>query len=199
MAMKKDLDDRTKNMRDFVETQVKASQLSIDGLRDDMKFQASMTQSQLGALKDSTMKFSRDSSPNQMKNQTQDKQNVQTIKASMLDDVKEALAAERLDCRPIRGHDFPMSQINQPNKQKDRVGLGGAELVEVMNLDRFDAGLDSNPQKARLNDDEKLLQMLLPQQLKAPEMAFIEEDDINDEDQLRSSCQALPKAPLTGY
>jgi len=30
--------------------------------------------------------------------------------------------------------------------------------------------------------------MLLPNQLKAPEMAFIEEDDITDEDQLRASC-----------
>ena len=45
MSMKKDLEDRTKNMRDFVSTQVKASQLSVEGLRDDMKFQASMTQS----------------------------------------------------------------------------------------------------------------------------------------------------------
>ena len=99
------------------------------------------------------------------------------IKASMLDDVNEALAAERLDCRPIRGHDFPLGQ----EKQRERVGLGGAELVEVGNLDRFDPGLDANPQKAKLNDDDKLLQMLLPSQLKAPEMAFIEEDDIADE------------------
>ena len=41
--------------------------------------------------------------------------------------------------------------------------------------------------------------MLLPNQLKAPEMVFIEEEDIADEDQLRASCQELPKAPLTGY
>ena len=64
MNLKKELDDRTKNMRDFVSTQVKASQLSIDGLRDDMKYQASMTQSQLGAMKDVTQKMSRDTSPN---------------------------------------------------------------------------------------------------------------------------------------
>ena len=30
-------------------------------------------------------------------------------------------------------------------------------------------------------------------------MAFIEEDDIADENQLRASCQELPKAPLTGF
>ena len=41
--------------------------------------------------------------------------------------------------------------------------------------------------------------MLLPNQLKAPEMVFIEEEDIADENQLRASCQELPKAPLTGY
>lgn len=37
-------------MRDFVSTQVKQSKVSIEGLRDDMKFQASMTQSQMGAM-----------------------------------------------------------------------------------------------------------------------------------------------------
>jgi len=36
--MKKELDSRTKNMRDFVSTQVKQSQVSIEGLRDDIKF-----------------------------------------------------------------------------------------------------------------------------------------------------------------
>jgi len=84
----------------------------------------------------------------------------QTIKASMLDDIKEALAAEKLDCRPIKGHDYPLSAHNL--RGKDRVGLGGAQLVEVLDLDRFDPGLDPDRQKARLNDDEKLLQMLLP-------------------------------------
>lgn len=113
----------------------------------------------------------------------------------MLDDVKEALAAERLDCRPIRGHDYPLGQENQ----RRRVGLGGAELVEVGNMDRFDPGLDANTQKAKLNDDQKILQMLLPTQLKAPEMVFLEEEDISDENQLRASCQELPKAPLTGF
>ena len=28
----------------------------------------------------------------------------------MLDDVREALAAEKLDCKPIKGHDYPLSQ-----------------------------------------------------------------------------------------
>ena len=41
--------------------------------------------------------------------------------------------------------------------------------------------------------------MLLPTQLKAPEMVFLEEEDISNEDHLRSSCQELPKAPPTGY
>ena len=45
MDLKKELDTRTKTMRDFVSTQVKQSQVSIEGLRDDMKYQASMTQS----------------------------------------------------------------------------------------------------------------------------------------------------------
>ena len=54
----------------------------------------------------------------------------------MLDDVNEALAAEKLDCRPIKGHDYPLNQANRG--APGRVGLGGAQIVEVMNMDRFD-------------------------------------------------------------
>ena len=52
----------------------------------------------------------------------------------MLDDVKEALAAEKLDCRPIKGHDYP---LGQPVNHSSKVGLGGAQIVEVMNMDQF--------------------------------------------------------------
>lgn len=45
MQIKKEFEDRNKNMRDFVSTQVRQNQLSIEGLRDDIKFQASVTQS----------------------------------------------------------------------------------------------------------------------------------------------------------
>jgi len=41
--------------------------------------------------------------------------------------------------------------------------------------------------------------MLLPTQLKAPQMAFIEEEDIADENQLRDSRVGLPVAPKTGF
>ena len=45
----------------------------------------------------------------------------------MLDDVKEALAAEKLDCKPIKGHDYPLSSINnRGGVEQKRVGLGGA-------------------------------------------------------------------------
>ena len=59
----------------------------------------------------------------------------------MLDDVKEALAAEKLDSKPIRGHDYPLG------KQPDRgqVGLGGAQIVEVLNMDTFERGMDPIP------------------------------------------------------
>ena len=81
----------------------------------------------------------------------------------------------------------------------EQVGFGGAEVMEVLHMDKFEQ-LDKNPQKQKIqNDDELILQMLMPSQLKAPEMAFIEETDIEDEVQLRASCQELPKAPLTGY
>ena len=57
----------------------------------------------------------------------------------MLDDVKEALAAEKLDCKPIKGHDYPLGALNnRGGMEQKRVGLGGAQIVEVMNMDRFD-------------------------------------------------------------
>lgn len=68
-----------------------------------------------------------------------------------------------------------------------QVSQGGAQLVEVLNIEKFECPLNGNPQKAKLSDDQVILQMLLPTQLKAPEMAFIDEEDIKDEDQLRSS------------
>ena len=109
-------------MRDFVSTQVKQSQVNIEGLRDDMKFQASMTQSQLGAMKDASIRQSnsnvepvRTTNNQYQNNQGRSKEDLQTqtLKATMLDDVKEALAAEKLDCRPIKGHDFPLGQNNK--------------------------------------------------------------------------------------
>lgn len=111
----------------------------------------------------------------------------------MLDDVKEALAAEKLDCRPIKGHDYPLSRSGLSSQKK--VGLGGAEIVEVMNMDKFEEPLKHSDSSCSYG----ILEMLLPNQLKAPEMVFIEEDDIADEDQLRASCQGLPTAPLTGF
>ena len=75
----------------------------------------------------------------------------------MLDDVKEALAAEKLDCKPIKGHDYPLMQ-----QSKNKVGLGGAQLVEVLNIDKFEGCLDQNPQKAKIDDDEIIFQMLMP-------------------------------------
>lgn len=152
-------------MRDFVSTQVKQSQVSIEGLRDDIKFQASMTQSQLGAMKEASVRQSSNSLPvrnaNQFQNQGRSKEDIQTqtLKATMLDDVKEALAAEKLDCRPIKGHDFPLGQnhmVGSRSQQQNRVGLGGAQIVEVMNMDRFE-GYDPHPQKAKINDDQMIL------------------------------------------
>ena len=35
----------------------------------------------------------------------------QAIKNSLIDNVKLALVAERLDCKPIHGHDIPLSLL----------------------------------------------------------------------------------------
>ena len=110
LEMKKELDSRTKNMRDFVSTQVKQSQVSIEGLRDDMKFQASQTSQTLGAMQQAA----RSQSPK--KEEVRRPQNQgrtlkrQDLEQGLMDDVKEALAAEKLDCKPIKGHDFPMNR-----------------------------------------------------------------------------------------
>ena len=39
MDIKKELDSRTKNMRDFVNTQVKQSQLSFENFKDEVQMQ----------------------------------------------------------------------------------------------------------------------------------------------------------------
>lgn len=61
----------------------------------------------------------------------------------MLDDVREALAAETLDCKPIKGHDYPLGGGQGVGGAK--VGLGGAQLVEVLNMDKFHCPMDPHP------------------------------------------------------
>lgn len=84
----------------------------------------------------------------------------------MLENVKYALAAEMLDCKPIRGVDLPINS------------LGTGELLEVENLERLDSVHIQAP-PIRLDDHEKVLAMLLPSQLKAPQAFFIEEADLD--------------------
>jgi sensor domain CHASE-containing protein len=43
--IRQQLDQRTKRIREYVETQVKQSQLSVENLKDDMKFHQSMSMS----------------------------------------------------------------------------------------------------------------------------------------------------------
>jgi len=47
-----------------------------------------------------------------------------SIKKALIDDVKGALVAERLQCKPIHGHDLPLSAVQ--SHTQNRVGTGGA-------------------------------------------------------------------------
>ena len=60
------------------------------------------------------------------------------LKRGLLDDAKGALVAERLQCKPIQGHDLPLSQLGlrQSAASAAKVGMGGALLVEVENMDK---------------------------------------------------------------
>ena len=58
------------------------------------------------------------------------------LKKGLLTDTKGALVAERLQCRPIQGHDLPLSKLNMQQQSFQKVGMGGAQLVEIENLDK---------------------------------------------------------------
>jgi hypothetical protein len=51
---------------------------------------------------------------------------IKALHSDLLDNVKCALAAERLDCKPIRGIDLPLARNPDMN------------LLEVEHLDRLD-------------------------------------------------------------
>lgn len=51
---------------------------------------------------------------------------MKALNANLLDNVKYALAAERLDCKPIRGIDLPLARNPEMN------------LLEVEHLDRLE-------------------------------------------------------------
>ena len=104
----------------------------------------------------------------------------QALKKGLLNEVKEALAAERLQCKPIHGHDIPLIQLQ--SKTREKVGLGGAEIVEVENLDNVATYIENEDmQNNKLKDEASILDMLLPTQLKAPTMTFIETEEISDD------------------
>lgn len=74
---------------------------------------------------------------------------INVVQENLLDDVKMALAAEKLDCKPIRGVDLPL--LSAPS------GM----LVEVEELETFvSVPLQAAPM--RLNDEDKIFAMLLP-------------------------------------
>jgi len=89
------------------------------------------------------------------------------LQAELLDNVKFALAAERLDCRPIRGVDLPLKS-----------NATTALLVEVEQLDRLET-VNLQPPPLRLTDEDKIFAMLLPSQLSAPSTFFLEETDLD--------------------
>ena len=62
----------------------------------------------------------------------------QALKKGLLNDTKGALAAEKLHCRPIQGHDLPLSALNmrQSTSSRQKLALGEAQLVEVEHLDK---------------------------------------------------------------
>lgn len=83
-----------------------------------------------------------------------------------MDNVKCALAAERLDCKPIRGIDLPLARN------------ANVHLLEVEHLDRLEV-VPIQPPPMRLDDEDKILAMLMPEQLKAPSSFFLEEADLD--------------------
>ena len=92
--------------------------------------------------------------------------------------VKEALAAERLQCKPIQGHDIPLIQLQTNTREK--VGLGGAEIIEVEQLDNIKTYIENeNIQNNKLKEEASVLDMLLPTQLKAPTMQFLETEELD--------------------
>ena len=85
----------------------------------------------------------------------------QALKKGLLTDAKEALVAERLQCKPIQGHDLPLSSLQ--SAVREQVGLGGAELIEVENLESIAAEKYAEASNSnKLKDEASVLEMLLP-------------------------------------
>ena len=136
--LRSQLDHRAQRLHDMVDSKLKRNQMSMDSLKNDMQHSLNVSQSFGG-------KF-----PLQV-TEPKDRK-TQALQSNLLDDVKVALAAERLDCKPIRGVDLPLLNSG---------GMGTGELVEVSNLDRIET-VNVRPPPLRLDDDSKSLAMLLP-------------------------------------
>lgn len=91
-----------------------------------------------------------------------------------MDDVKMAMLANRLQCKPIEGHDIPFADI-QRAIQGERSGLQSvnkAQLLDVQNIESMSGN--------EITNGEQILQMLMPGQLKKNTMEFLDVEDIRD-------------------
>ena len=192
--MRDQMNQKTKRLREFVETQMKQSQLSVENLEksvgnlkdENIKFHQSMSMSQsgfAGLLGSKNL----ESSYNLKSNQQPAREDFKTtaLKKGLLDDAKGALVAEKLQCKPIQGHDLPLSALSmrQSTGSVGKVGMGGAMLVEVENMDKVQLPQLPEPGPP-LPDSELILRSLLPTSLQAPTMNFIEESDLMNEEEL---------------
>ena len=89
------------------------------------------------------------------------------------------MLAQKLDCRPIEGHDLPLGDL-QKSLHSSALAKGHV-LLEVQNIESTEN---------EIKESEKILTMLMPNQLKANTMEFLEVSDIRE---IRTD----PKPPKT--
>ena len=135
--MNSKLMQRTKQIREYVDGQLR-------GQQEDYKTRYD----QSGSLPDLINSSLRTGIHTMMTNHggTMDDLKTKTLKNALQTEVSNAMLAQKLQCRPIEGHDIPLAQLQQDIQ-------GSSALLEVEVIEKIEN---------EISDSEQLLSMLLP-------------------------------------
>ena len=90
------------------------------------------------------------------------------LKRALVTEVSQAFLAQKLQCRPIEGHDMPLGEL-QRQLQRQAHGETQAQIIEVQNIESI---------PCEIPEADDILSMLMPNSLRKATMHFIEVEDL---------------------
>ncbi|CDW91304.1 UNKNOWN [Stylonychia lemnae] len=168
------LNQRSKQMRDYIDIQLQKNGHAIKSLKDDMQSSERQIQRDLRRSNiemSGSFDFKKlNAHPSLVQTSTDDNK-TRILKKTLASDIQMSVLAQKIQCKPIEGHDLPISELQRKTlSDLDGSSTQKAQLITVENLN----SLYPN----EIKPEEQILSMLLPNQLKKNTMEFLDIEDI---------------------